>query len=155
MINSVFVPPLRIVVGVLAAVVATGAMDVTMARLPEGRTPPAVAAAVLTSRRVGEGPTLLATVVHYAAGWLTGGLFVTVLLFAEAALGRSPVAYLTTVALLLVLMVGFFAGVVLPRVGLPRQRVRTVVRDWTVSAAVYLTALVALVWAGSSALLAV
>lgn len=109
----------------------------------------------LTDRRVGEGPARLAAVVHHAAGWLTGGLFVTLLLFAEAALGRSPVAYLTTTALLLVLMVGFFAGVVLPRTGLARQRVRTVARDWVASAAVYLTVLVALVWAGSSALTAV
>ncbi len=152
---SSFAPPLRIVLGVLAAVVATLAMDVAMARLPEGETPPAVAAAVLTDRRVGEGPARLAAVVHHAAGWLTGGLFVTLLLFAEAALGRSPAAYLATTALLLVLMIGFFAGVVLPRVALARQRVRTVVRDWTVSATVYLTALVALVWTGSVALAAV
>ncbi|ESS05517.1 MAG: hypothetical protein A07HB70_01993 [uncultured archaeon A07HB70] len=154
MATSAFVPPLRIVLGVLAGVVATLAMGVAMARLPEGETPPAVAAAVLTERRVGEGPARLAAVVHHAAGWLTGGLFVTLLLFAEAALGRSSVAYLATTALLLVLMVGFFAGVVLPRVALARQRLRTVVRDWTVSATVYLTALVALVWAGSAALAA-
>jgi len=155
MVESAFVPPLRVVCGVLAAVVATRAMDVAMARLPEGETPPAVAAAVLTDRRVGEGPARLAAVVHHAAGWLTGGLFVTLLLFAEAALGRSPSAYLATTAVLLVLMVGFFAGVVLRRAGLARQRVRVVVRDWAVSAAVYLTVLAALVWAGSAALRAV
>lgn len=152
MAESAFVPPLRIVLGVLAAAVATRAMGVVMARLPEGETPPAVAAAVLTDRQVGEGPARLAAVVHHAAGWLTGGLFVTLLLFTETALGRSPVAYLTTTALLLVLMVGFFAVVVLPRTRLARQRIRTVVRDWVLSAVVYLTALVALVWAGSSAL---
>lgn len=152
---SSFAPPLRIVLGILAAVVATLAMDVAMARLPEGETPPAVAAAVLTEQPVGEGPSRLAAVVHHAAGWLTGGLFVTLLLFAEAALGRSPATYLATTALLLVLMVGFFAGVVLPRVALARRRVRTVVRDWTVSATVYLTTLVALVWTGSAALAAV
>jgi len=46
-------------------------------------------------------------------------------------------------------MVGFFAVVVLPRVEFARDRVRTVVRDWAVSAAAYLVVLVALVWAGS------
>lgn len=57
-VASPFGPPLRVVLGVLAAVVATRAM----ARLPEGETPPAVAAAVLTDRRVGEGPPRLAAV---------------------------------------------------------------------------------------------
>jgi hypothetical protein len=155
MVESAFVPPFRIVLGVCTAVVATLAMDVTMARLPEGETPPAVAAAVLTARPVGEAPARLAAAVHYAAGWLTGGLFVTLLLVAEAALGRSPVAYLVTAALLLALMTGFFAGVVLPRARIARRRVRDVVRDWTVSATVYLVVLVALVWAGSAALPAV
>jgi len=145
--------PLRIVAGVVAGVVATRGMDLVMARLPEGETPPRVASGVLTERDPDRAPARLAAVVHHAAGWLTGGLFVTLLLFAEAVLGVSPAAYAAASLLLYVLMVGFFAVVVLPRVAFARDRVRTVVRDWAISAAAYLLVLVALVW-GTSAVLA-
>jgi hypothetical protein len=146
-------PPLRIVLGVAAAVLATRAMDLAMARLPEGETAPQVAAGVLTERRPGEAPGRLAAVVHHAAGWLTGGLFVTLLLFAEAGLGRSPGAYAAAGGLLYPLMVGFFAVVVLPRAALPGDRLRPIVRDWAVVAAVYLLALAGLTWAVSAVLL--
>ncbi len=141
--------PLRIVLGVAAGVVATRGMDLVMARLPEGETPPRVASGVLSERTPEQAPARLAAVVHHAAGWLTGGLFVTLVLFAEALLGASSVAYAGAAVVLYGLMVGFFAVVVLPRVGFGRERVRRVVRDWAVSAAAYLLVLVALVWAGS------
>ena len=122
--------PLLIVFGVLAGIVATRAMDVVMARLPEGETPPFVASGVLTEQDPDTAPERLAAVVHHVAGWLTGPLYVTMLLLAGSLLGGGVLTYLVTAVLLLVLMVGFFAVVVLPRPGLARQRVRTIARDW-------------------------
>ncbi|PSQ38150.1 hypothetical protein BRD13_06835 [Halobacteriales archaeon SW_5_70_135] len=130
----------------LAGMVATRAMDLAMARLPEGETPPRVASGVLTGRDPAVAPARLAAVVHHVAGSLTGGLFVTLLLFAEALLGVSPVAHAAAVVALYGLMVGFFALVPLPRADLPRERVRRVVRDWAVVAAVYLAVLVGVTW---------
>ena len=141
--------PLLIAFGVLAGIVATRAMDVAMARLPEGETPPFVASGVLTEQDPDTAPGRLAAVVHHAAGWLTGPLYVTMLLLAGSVLGSSVVTYVATAVVLLVLMVGFFAVVVLPRPGLARQRVRTITRDWGVSAAVYLVVLVPLVAGGA------
>ena len=141
--------PLLIAFGVLAGIVATRAMDVVMARLPEGETPPFVASGVLTEQDPDTAPGRLAAVVHHAAGWLTGPLYVTMLLLAGSVLGSSVVTYVATAVVLLVLMVGFFAVVVLPRPGLARQRVRTITRDWAVSAAVYLVVLVPLVAGGA------
>jgi len=146
-------PPLRISVGVVAGIVATRGMDVVMARLPEGETPPFVASGVLTEQSPDTAPARLASVVHHVAGWLTGPLFVTLLLFVEAVLGgASAAAYLVTTVTLLVLMVAFFVVVVLPRPGLPRQRVSQIGRDWAISAAAYLLVLVPLVWLGSTAI---
>ncbi|MFC7176059.1 hypothetical protein [Halosegnis marinus] len=63
----------RVAVGAVAGLVATVAMNVPMHRLPEGSTPPFVAAGALT----GEGPAdvdpVLASGTHYAAGVLGGG----------------------------------------------------------------------------------
>jgi hypothetical protein len=144
--------PLLIVFGVLAGIVATRAMDVVMARLPEGGTPPFVASGVLTEQDPDTAPERLAAVVHHVAGWLTGPLYVTLLLLAGSVLGGGVVTYVLTAIVLLVLMVGFFALVVLPRPGLARQRVRTITRDWAVSATVYLLVLVPLV-AGTASVL--
>ncbi|MFC4406830.1 hypothetical protein [Haloarchaeobius iranensis] len=149
------VPPLRILLGVVAGVVATRGMDVVMARLPEGGTPPLVAAGVLTERSPDAAPGRLAAVVHHVAGWLTGPLFVTLLLLAEGVLGTGPVALAAATLVLFVLMVGFFVAVVLPRVGgFARQRVRQTGRDWAISAATYLVVLVPLVWATTELLTA-
>jgi len=144
--------PLLIVFGVVAGMIATRAMDVVMARLPEGETPPFVASGVLTQQDPDTAPERLAAVVHHVAGWLTGPLFVTMLLLAGSLLGEGIATYLLTAAVLLVLMVGFFALVVLPRLGLARQRVSTITRDWAVSALVYLLVLVPLV-AGATTVL--
>jgi len=144
--------PLLIAFGVLAGMVATRAMDVVMTRLPEGETPPFIAAGVLTEQSPDTAPGRLAAVVHHVAGWLTGPLFVTLLLLAGAVLGDGVVTYLLTATVLLVLMVGFFALVVLPRPGLPRQRVRTITRDWAVSALGYLLVLMPLVAGGATLL---
>ncbi|MFD1633451.1 hypothetical protein ACOZ4L_09665 [Haloplanus ruber] len=132
-------------VGVAAAVIATLVMDVVMARLPEGETPPFVAAGVLTGRPPDDAPGRLAVVVHYLAGVLTGPLFVWLSLTATALLGPSLVTTAATTGLLYALMVGFFAVVVLPRSRIADGRVPAVRRDWAVSAAAYLVVLVPLV----------
>lgn len=138
--------PLRFGAGVVAGVVATFGMDLVMARLPEGTTPPAVASGVLTDRPPGEAPARLATVVHYLAGILTGPLFVWVLFASEGVLGgQSPLTTLAAAAVLYILMVGFFAVVVLPRSQVAAGRVGAIRRDWAVSAATYLVVLVPLV----------
>lgn len=147
------VPPvLRLPLGVLAGVLATFAMDVAMARLPEGATPPTVASGVLTGTHPDGAPGRLASVVHYVAGWLTGPLFVWLLYAAEVAVGVGLLATLGATTVLFALMVGFFVVVVLPRVDLPAQRLRQVRRDWALSAAAYLVVLVPVVAVGSSLL---
>lgn len=144
---------LRFGVGVVAGVVATLAMDVVMARLPEGTTSPAIASGVLTDRPPGDAPARLASVVHYVAGFLTGPLFVWLLLTSEGVLGaQSPVAVLAATAVLYVLMVGFFAVVVLPRSRVASDRVGPIRRDWALSAAAYLAVLVPVVALASTVL---
>jgi len=138
--------PVRFLAGVLAGVAATLAMDLVMPRLPEGRTVPAVASGVLTGRGPDSAPGRLADVVHYLAGALTGPLFVWLLYAGEAVLdGRSPLTTLLAGAVLYVLMVGFFAVVVLPQSPVARGRVSQIRRDWALSALVYVLVLVVLV----------
>ncbi|WP_136589283.1 hypothetical protein [Salinigranum halophilum] len=143
--------PLQFVVGVVAAVIATRVMDVVMARLPEGETSPFVASGVLTDSRPSVAPARLASVVHYVAGLLTGPLFVWVLLASQGLLGGpSLVATLLAAGVLYLLMVSFFAVVVLPRSQIAGQRLGPVRRDWALSAAAYLLVLVPLVALGST-----
>ena len=145
--------PLRFVVGLGAAVLATLAMDLVMARLPEGATPPAVAAGVLTGTAPADAPARLGAVVHYLAGGLTGPSFVWLSLLAEGLTGTTgPAVTLGVAAVLYLLMVGFFAVVVLPRSLVAPDRVSAIRRDWALDAAVYVAVLVPLVAAGSGLL---
>lgn len=133
------------VVGVVAAVVATLVMDAAMARLPEGETSPFVAAGVLTERSPGEAPGRLASVVHYAAGLLTGPLFAWLFLAAGVVLDGVAATAVAAAVVLYVLMVGFFAAVVLPRSLVAENRVAAIRRDWAAVAAVYVAVLVPVV----------
>lgn len=145
--------PLRFVAGVLAGVVATLAMDLVMARLPEGATPPSIAAGVLTGTSPDAAPDRLASVVHYLAGFLTGPLFVWLLFASEGVVGeRSAAVTMAAAVVLYVLMVGFFAVVVLPQSLVAGQRVGAIRRDWALSAAAYLVVLVPLVAVASGLL---
>jgi len=144
--------PLQFLIGAAAAVVATFAMDAVMARLPEGETPPFVASGVLTDRPPGDAPSRLASAVHYLAGGLTGPLFVWLTLVTDGLLGASLVATVAAAAILYVLMVGFFAVVVLPRSRVSAARVGAIRRDWAVSAGAYLLVLVPVVTAVTGAL---
>lgn len=138
--------PIRFAVGVVAGIVATLAMDIVMARLPEGKTPMAIAAGVLTDRPPSEAPGRLATVVHYVAGLLTGPLFVWLLFASEGLLGtNSIVSTLAAAVVLFALMISFFAVIVLPRSRVADQRLGAIRRDWSVAAATYLAVLVPLV----------
>lgn len=134
----------RFPVGLFAAVLAVLVMDVVMARLPEGKTPPRVAAGVLTNRTPDRAPQRLASVAHYLAGLGTGLLFVYFLLVAEWALdGASIVSVLAAAVVLYVLMVAFFVLVPLPRApGLAREKRRDIAGDWAVAAGAYLAVLV-------------
>ena len=145
--------PLRFLLGVAAGVVATLSMDAVMPRLSEGETPPFVAAGVLTDTAPRNAPGRLAAAAHYLAGGLTGPLFVWLLFATEALLGGPslPVTLLSG-TVLYVLMVGFFAVVVLPQSLVPSSRVGRIRRDWAVSAAAYLFVLVPLVGVGSRVL---
>ncbi|MFC7234378.1 hypothetical protein [Halosegnis marinus] len=145
----------RVAVGAVAGLVATVAMNVPMHRLPEGSTPPFVAAGALT----GEGPAdvdpVLASGTHYAAGVLGGGFYTVVSLVAEGLYapdlyivraGQPLVAHVLAVLATFAFLVAFFAYLVLPRFGGPvYERARLVRRDWTVSAAVYALALAVVV----------
>jgi len=145
--------PLRFVVGLVAAAVATLVMDLVMPRFPDGELPPLVAAGVLTSRRPPDAPEGVADAVHYTAGLLTGPLFVWLVLLFEGLLGGvSPVATAAGAVVLYGLMVGFFLLVVLPRSRVADLRVPRTRRSWAISAAAYVVVLALLV-AGGTALL--
>ncbi|PSQ55714.1 hypothetical protein BRD22_08430 [Halobacteriales archaeon SW_8_68_21] len=133
--------------GPVVGLVATLAMDVVMARLPEGTTAPKVAAGVLTDTPVDDAPERLATWVHYVAGGGSGLLFVGLVAATGSLLGLGSLVALAVAAVAqLALMVGFFALVPLPRAsGLPRQRLGPIRRDWAVSAATYVVLAAAVV----------
>jgi len=145
--------PTLFLVGIVAGVVATLAMDRVMDRIDEGWTPPRVASGVLTDTHPDESPERLADVVHYVAGTLSGALFVWLLLAAATVLGAGAVATAVAGVVMYPLMVGFFALVVLPRsVGVARQRLRTIRRAWAIEAAVYLLVLVPVVGVAAATL---
>jgi hypothetical protein len=139
-------PALLFPLGAAAGVVATLAMDVVAARLPEGTTPPTVAAGVLTGSHPDAAPPFLGRVVHYLAGGLTGPLLVWLLFATETVAGPSVVGPALAAAVLFVVMVVFFAAVVLPRAdGVGSDRARRIGRDWALQAAAYVAVLVPLV----------
>ena len=70
----------------------------------------------------------------------------------EGLLGPGIVATAAADLALFVLMVGFFAVVVLPRSAVEPYRVGTIRRDWAAVAAAYLLAVVPVVHVGSTLL---
>ena len=144
-------PALSLLAGLVFApfigLIATLAMDPVMARLPEGTTAPNVAVSVLTDTPVDDAPERLATWVHYVAGAGSGFLFVG-LIAAVGTLTRTGTGVTLVIAslVMIVLMVGFFVLVPLPRAtGLARQRLSQIRRDWAISAAVYVVAAASLI----------
>lgn len=147
-------PVIRFPIGLVGGVLATLAMDLVMARLPEGTTPPSVAAGVLTETHPDDAADRLGTVAHYLAGVGTGLLFVWLSLATELIAGGPSLATAAlTGGVLYVLMVGFFVVVPLPRApGLAADRRRATGRDWAISAAGYLLVLVPVVTIGNQLL---
>lgn len=142
-------------VGPTAGLLATLAMDVVMARLPEGSTPPKVAAGVLTGEPVDAAPARLATWVHYVAGAGSGLLFVGIATALGTVLDGSVVTLSVASVVQLALMIGFFAFVPLPRAtGVPRGRRARVRRAWAVEATVYVAVAALVVAAVSRVVLA-
>jgi len=127
-----------LVAGPAVGLLATLAMDRIMGRLPEGETPPKVAASVLADTSVDAAPDRLATWIHYVAGGGSGLLFVG-LTAAVGTLGAGVAVTLAVASLIMLgLMVGFFVVVPLPRTdGLAGQRLSRVRRDWATAAAGY------------------
>jgi len=125
-------------IGPTVGLLATLAMDRVMVRLPEGETPPKVAASVLTGESVDTAPARLATWIHYVAGAGSGLLFVGIAT-AFAFVLDGPVETLTVTSVVqLALMVGFFAFVPLPRArGVTRGRRARVRRAWAIEATTY------------------
>jgi hypothetical protein len=145
----------RGVVGLVVGLVATVVMNVPMHRLPEGSTPPFVAAGALTGTEPAEVDPPLASGVHYLAGTL-GGVFYTVVALGVESVGGfrllTPVGgaelvpHLLAVLATFAFLVAFFAYLVLPTFGgSVRERSRLVRRDWVVSAGVYALALLVVV----------
>ena len=131
----------------LIGLLATLAMDPVMARLPEGATAPKVAASVLTDTPVDDAPDRLATWVHYVAGAGSGLLFVGLIAAVGTLVGAGTVVTLVIASLvMIVLMVGFFVLIPLPRAtGLARQRLSQIRRDWAISAVIYVLAAATLI----------
>jgi hypothetical protein len=136
----------RLFLGAAAGLLATLVMDVAMRRLPEGTTPPFVAAGVLSDEPLGSAPALLATAVHYVAGIGSGVLLAGLALAAESLLNLSALpAHVVAAVVQLPVMIAFFSYLVVPVYGrVPADRVDRVRTDWALSAGVYVVALTAL-----------
>lgn len=152
---SDFSPAARVVVGLVVGLVATVVMNLPMHRLPEGSTPPFVAAGALTGTEPAEVDPPLASGVHYLAGTLGGVFYTVVALVVESAGtfrlltpigGAELVPHLLAVLATYAFLVAFFAYFVLPTFGgAVRERTRLVRRDWVVSAGAYALALLVVV----------
>lgn len=130
-------------VGGVVGLVATLWMDFVMARLPEGKAPPLVAAGVLTGHPPRNAPRTLATVIHYLAGTIAGAVFVWFLL-AGHVFFDDPIATVAPIVGMYALMVGVFYGV-LTQSEVDRREVSKIRRGWAISAAAYLAVLAVLV----------
>lgn len=136
---------LRFLLGIIAAAIATMVMNYVMAELPEGNTPPRVAAGVLTMLRPEDAPRRLAWVVHYVAALLTGPLFVWLIFSVEALFSDTALSVAVSAIILYALMIGFFMIIVLPQSRVSASRVNTIRRDWALTAGGYLGVLVPLI----------
>jgi hypothetical protein len=139
--------PERVLLGGAAGLLATLVMDTVMRRLPEGTTPPYIAAATLTETQVSSVPHRLALTVHYGAGTASGLLLVVLALVVETVAGLGPLASFVVAGVVqLPVTVAFFSYVVVPTYGhVPGDRVPRLRRDWALSATVYVITVTVLV----------
>lgn len=113
-----------VAIGAVAGLVAALVMDWPMSRQPDGFTPAAIAASVVTRQSVDDVSMAQLLVVHHFAGLLAGVLYGLVVLRLTASLpsvmlvgGVDLLAHLLAVALIVGFIYGFFAHLVLPRAG--------------------------------------
>lgn len=113
-----------VALGALTGLVAAVVMDWPMSRQPDGFTPAAIAASVVSRQSVEavSMPELL--VVHHATGLLAGVLYGALVVGLSAGLpelvrigGLDLLAHLLAVGVVVGFIYGFFAHVVLPRAG--------------------------------------
>lgn len=112
-------------------------MNPVMSRLPEGGTPPKVAAGVLTDSVPRDAPDRLAMFAHYFAGVGTGALFAWLSLSSGLIIEGTAASIVAASVVLYILMVGFFVTVPLPLSRIEEDRKTSVARDWAASALVY------------------
>ena len=115
---------LMVAVGALAGLLAAVVMDWPMSRQPDGFTPAAIAAGILTRQSTEEVSMSQLLVVHHVAGLLAGVLYGVFVVGFSANLpaviavgGLDLVAHLLAVSLVSGFIYGFFAHFVLPRAG--------------------------------------
>ncbi|MCX2818697.1 hypothetical protein EGH25_04945 [Haladaptatus sp. F3-133] len=124
--------------GVVAGLVATLGMDLAMRRLPEGGTPPRVAAGVLTETHPDVSSERLSGFVHYFAGAGSGVLYAYLYLVIGSLASVPPIAEAVLATVVLYIgMVGFFVLVPLRLSSVEKGRRRGIARDWGLSALVY------------------
>lgn len=145
--------PLRFVVGLVAAGVATIVLTLVLPRFTDGDLPPKVAAGVLTSRRPDDAPSGVADAVYYSTGLLTGPLFVWVtLLFEGLSNGATHTATVLATLVLYGWVVGGFLFVVLPRSRVANLRVPRIRRAWAIAAVAYVLVLAVVTSVGTALL---
>jgi len=111
-------------VGALGGLVAAVVMDWPMSRQPDGFTPAAIAAGVVTRQSVDDVSFGELLVVHHLAGLLAGGLYGLLVVGFTAGLpsvvtvgGLDLGAHLLAAGLVVGFIYSFFAHLVLPRAG--------------------------------------
>ncbi|QZA87474.1 hypothetical protein K0C01_06500 [Salinarchaeum sp. IM2453] len=134
--------PLVVFVAAVFGLIATTIMDFAMDRLPEGRMPPAIAAAAVSGNKpedVERGPVVLA---HYGSGTVAGvvylGVFALLSMIVPDSTTMSLLALAGAGTIMFGLMIGvFFLGPLSHVGGLTAQRVGDIKRSWMISAGVY------------------
>lgn len=113
-----------VAVGAVAGLIAAIVMDWPMGRQPDGFTPAAIAAGIVTRQSVDDVSMAELLAIHHVAGLLAGVLyggfvvgFSTSLPAVIAVDGLNVLSHLLAVCLVTGFIYGFFAHIVLPRAG--------------------------------------
>lgn len=134
--------PLVFFVAAAFGLIATMVMDFVMDRLPEGRTPPAVAAAAVRGERPEDAGRGAVALSHYGSGTVAGvvylGIFILLSMIVPDSTTMSLLALAGAGTIMFGLMIGvFFLGPLSHVGGLTAQRVGDIKRSWMISAGVY------------------
>lgn len=135
-----------VAVGALSGLIAAIVMDWPMSRQPDGFTPAAIAAGILTRQSVDDVSMAELLVVHHFAGLLAGMLYGVLVVGFTSSLpavvsmgGVDILVHLLAVSLVSGFIYGFFAHFVLPRaVGRSYEEQATAIRgQWLRSSLVF------------------